>query len=930
MLPRMATNKRRRSWLTAFALYLMQSLSPWTASGQAELEGVAFFEQHIRPLFIESCHDCHSAKAGKRRGGLALDTAGGLMMGGSSGPAIVPGEPSQSRLWLVVSHQDSELKMPRDQAQLPQAQQDRLAEWIRMGAPMPADPASEDPPTDTHMEAHWAFQPITPPPSPQIKDNAWVLRGMDRHILSKLEAAGIQPNPPSDRRNWLRRVSYNLTGLPPTQEEVQRLLSDKHPMALEMAVDRLLASPAYGERWARHWMDVSRYADTKGYVFQSDRSYPYAYTYRDFLIRAFNQDLPYDLFLKQQLAADLMDLGEDKRPLAALGYLTLGRRFLNNQHDIIDDRIDVVFRGMMGLTVSCARCHTHKYDPIPIEDYYSLYGVFASSQEPDTMPLLGGDPPAAYPAYLEELKRREQAHGDYLAEAQAAVRAQLIEDTPGYLMAAHESASIPDPSQREALARERKLDPPTVQRWAAAMTQWEGKKHPIMFPWMRATESATFPPINTLLGEGKESLNSLIQEAIQHSVPKDLPSLANLYGEVFTKALEIDTQGGNNALQKANQGDQAVAALVSFLKAPDAPPNLPDGDLPRLFEVKVGEKVRRLKREWEALDAEHPGAPPRAMALMDRPSPVEPVVFGRGQPGNRGARVPRQFLGFLEGPERKPFTHGSGRLELAEKITSLNNPLTARVWVNRVWSWHFGRGLVDSASDFGLRCDRPVQEDLINYLASFLVEHQWSIKALQREILLSATFAQSSQHREEAAAKDPENRLWWQFQRQRLDLEAMRDTLLSVTGQLDHTMNGRPVDITRAPWTGRRSVYGYIERQNLPNFFRTFDLASPDASSPGRFKTTVPQQALYLMNSPFMEAVVDGHQLSLPQDLDESAIEQSIVSIYGRFFQRPPSQEELTWGKAFFRDRQTGFSLAENHRDYVHALLMSNELIFLD
>jgi uncharacterized coiled-coil protein SlyX len=237
---------------------------------------------------------------------------------------------------------------------------------------------------------------------------------------------------------------------------------------------------------------------------------------------------------------------------------------------------------------------------------------------------------------------------------------------------------------------------------------------------------------------------------------------------------------------------------------------------------------------------------------------------------------------------------------------------------------------VDSASDFGLRCEQPVQEDLINYLASFLVEHQWSIKALQREILLSATFAQSSQHREEAAAKDPENRLWWQFQRQRLDLEAMRDTLLSVTGQLDHTMNGRPVDITRAPWTGRRSVYGYIERQNLPNFFRTFDLASPDASSPGRFKTTVPQQALYLMNSPFMEAVADGHQLRLPQDLDESAIEQSIVSIYGRFFQRPPSQEELTWGKAFFRDRQTGFSLAENHRDYVHALLMSNELIFLD
>ena len=363
----------------------------------------------------------------------------------------------------------------------------------------------------------------------------------------------------------------------------------------------------------------------------------------------------------------------------------------------------------------------------------------------------------------------------------------------------------------------------------------------------------------------------------------------------------------------------------------DAPPQLPDRDLPRLFEVKVGEKVRRLKRQWEGLDAEHPGAPARAMALKDKEQPVTPVVFQRGRPGNRGAEVPRQFLGFLEGDQRKPFERGSGRLEMAEKIASPTNPLTARVWVNRVWAWHFGRGLVDSASDFGLRCDKPVHADLLDYLASYLIEHQWSLKALHREILLSATFRQSSANRPDANQKDPDNRLWWQFKRQRLDLEAMRDTLLMVTDQLDTTMEGRPVDITQAPWTSRRSVYGYIERQNLPNFFRTFDLASPDSSSPGRFQTTVPQQALYLMNSPFMEELVHNHAQGMKNRNSPSReLAPLIKTLYDHFFQRPPSQKEWHWGRDFFEQETQEVSFSEATANYIQALLMSNELLFLD
>ena len=925
-------------WLVCFLVITGSTNDLQAAFNDAE--GIEFFEKHIRPMLVESCYECHSDQAGESKGGLKLDSRPAIEAGGQSGQILIKGTPDHSLIIKAIKHLDPDLKMPPESTKLSSDKIAHFEHWITMGAPDPRDSADGFSLIDQKAEAHWAFQPVESPTLPSVKDRSWPLRHLDQFILSNLEKRSMKPSEETDKRTWIRRVYYNLIGLPPTMEVIQSFEQDDSFDAYEKVVEYLLSSPHYGERWARHWMDVSRYADTKGYVFQSDRSYPFAYTYRDYLVRSFNEDLPYDQFLKEQLAADLLDLGEDKRALAALGYLTLGRRFLNNQHDIIDDRIDVVSRGLMGLTVTCARCHAHKYDPIPTEDYYSLYGVFASTHEPGDKPLLGEEPHPDFDDFQREKKHRSETYSSYLDQVQQDALESLRNRAGEYLRVTYDVSGIKDRAQKEALARERKLDPGVVFRWIKAIDQWNKENHSVLIPWIKANEQPK------LLSEERASewaailnepskVNILIRDQIKKDKPSSLEDLSNLYGRVLN---DVDQQWVRYAKENPNVKtlpDPAKESIRLLLYAPDAPANLPLGDLPRLFEVKVAEKVRRLKRELDGLDAEHPGAPARAMALLDNKSPVTPVVFQRGSPQNRGEKVPRQFLGFLEGPDRKPFSKGSGRLELAEKISQPTNPLTARVIVNRVWSWHFGVGLVDSASDFGLRCEEPLQRNLLDYLSNFLVQNNWSLKQLQREIVLSATFRQQSQDHPTYSIDDPENRLLWKFNRQRLNLEGMRDTLLKVTDQLDERMAGKPVEITREPWKSRRSVYGYIERQNLPNFFRTFDFASPDSSSPGRFRTSVPQQALYMMNSPFMKQLVD--QIPQASTIASSKVEgkkEAIIQIYNQFFQRNPTAEESEWGLEYFNQSEPA-SKHLNHPDnqwaqYVQTLLMSNELIFVD
>jgi hypothetical protein len=884
------------------------------AAAAGDPAGIEFFEQRIRPILAYNCYQCHSQDSKKIKGGLLLDTKEGLLKGGDTGPAIEPGNPEKSLLVKAVRYADENLQMPPKGKKLAPEKIAALEAWIKMGAPDPrvakAGSATKAETIRDNSRTHWAFQPIKQSAVPGVKNKRWAQTPVDDFILARLEAKGMIPSPQADKRTLIRRAYFDLTGLPPKPEEAAAFLVDKSPDAFARVVDHLLASPQYGERWGRHWLDVARYADTKGYVFEEERRYPYSYTYRDYVIRAFNEDLPYNQFIEQQIAADLLPLGEDKRSLAALGYLTLGRRFVNNIHDIIDDRIDVVSRGMMGLTVACARCHDHKYDPIPTTDYYSLYGVFASSEEPASEPLLGTKPDSKlYEQYLAEHTKREQERKDFQAKKEAEVADQLRQKSGDYLATAYEAQHLTNKSEVDGFARKQKLDAGVVHRWMNSLETWSKGTNPIFAPWFafaalpQAEFAAKAGEIVGKFGTNANAttpVNSLVARAFAAPPPTDMKDVAARYGKLFT---EID-QRWQSALAVTNAPaptalpELEAEAVRQILYADDAPPNLPRNEFDRLFETPVSQKMRELKRKLDELDATHPGAPPRAMALVDKPTPYNVQVFIRGNTDNRGPEVPRQFPEILAGPDRKPFQKGSGRLELAQAITSRDNPLTARVLVNRVWMHHFGAPLVSTPSDFGLRSDPPTHPELLDYLAARFMDEGWSLKKLHRWILLSSTYQQGSTDNPDYDKIDPGNQLVWRMNRQRLDFEALRDTLLAVSGKLDLTPGGHAVDIIAEPFSLRRTVYGYIDRQNLPNLFRAFDLASPDTTNPRRFYTTVPQQALFLMNSPFV--VQQARNLvERPEFKAATTEQQRLQLLYELAFQREPTKAEVDLAQAF-------------------------------
>ena len=656
------------------ALLTCLLLAPLTKAAPTDFsqEEIDFFESKIRPALIKHCYVCHSSRADEIQGELRLDSQAGWQAGGVSGTVIVPGRPEKSLFIAAIRHTAGVANMPPKQ-KLPAAVVEDFEAWVRLGAPDPRTASTAHPNNDLGEDVastHWAFQPPQVTPVPSMPGQTWSTTDLDRYVLSRLEGKGVQPAEIADRATLMRRLYFDLVGLPPTFEAIQDFVGNDAPDAYLQLVNTLLESPQFGERWARHWMDVARFADTRGYVFTAERKYTDAFKYRDWLIQAFNADLPYDRFLKLQMAADRLVEATDAEQLAAMGFLTLGRRFLNNMHDIIDDRIDVVTRGTMALTVSCSRCHDHKYDPIPTADYYALYGVFASSHEPNNAP---------------------------------------------------------------------------------------------------------------------------------------------------------------------------------------APLRLVDAQV-----VNVG-------------------------------------VFVRGNPGNRGAAVPRRFLSLLAGPKATPFRDGSGRLEMAEAIVNPQNPLTARVLVNRVWGHLFGAGLVTTPSDFGVRSDAPAQPEALDYLALQFVQEGWSVKHLIRRIVLSSVYRQRSDEGSPAQQIDPENRFFWRMNRRRKDFEAMRDGILAVAGNLDKTIGGPSVNIVGKDYAPRRTLYGFIDRQNLPGIFRTFDFAGPDTHAPKRHETTVPQQALFLLNSPFamQQAEVLGNRVKTPDDMT------TIDNLYRAVLGRSPDAAERQLAGAF-------------------------------
>ena len=949
-------------------LVLLLVLSAVASRAALPPDEVEFFEAKIRPILVESCYPCHSAAEGKTKGSLALDTRDALLKGGATGPALIAGDPDKSLLIQAVRYTDEDLQMPPlkdgQGGKLPPEKIAALEQWIRRGAPDPrTGPVTPLALDMARARQHWAFQPL-----PQTQD-APALNPIDALVRPKLAAARLSPAPAADPRTLLRRITYDLTGLPPTPAEVAAFLADRSADAYARAVDRLLASPRYGERWGRFWLDVARYADTQGYlVGNAERRFAYSHTYRDYVIRAFNADLPFDQFLVEQLAADQLPLGDDKSALAAMGFLTLGRRFLGNQNDIIDDRIDVVTRGLLGLTVACARCHDHKFDPIPTRDYYALHGIFASSEEPAEKPLLAALDESA-PAYREFLRKRAEIAATIETTKHALVETFLSDQrkkTGDYLLAAHDAAKLAPDEKFDLFAGTRKLNPEVLRRWQKYLAAQADAPGPILAPWFAALPSpigrqlagapssplpaplgsqlagAPSSPLPTPVGRqlaGAPSsplpdpdplnpssspdgptapratpttllahlalpspladapLSTLssplapadtapaLLTALREHPPSSLADLAAIYNRVFTAA-------------EKSQAPDPLAALRTFHTSPDSPANLSAEAAAKIIKRQTDDKTSALRRDLEALNWTEPGAPLRAMALVDRASPRNSPVLLRGNPANKGPEAPRRFLEVLGGDTLPAATTTSGRLELARALTGPAAPLTARVFVNRVWGWHFGQALVRTPSDFGIRTESPVQRDLLDALAASFITGGWSVKTLHRTILLSATYRQSSDASPATLAADPDNQLLSHFNRRRLEFEALRDTLLVAAGQLDLTPGGLPDDLVKEPFTRRRTVYGFIDRQNLPGLFRTFDFPNPDTTSAQRFATTVPQQSLFLLNSPF--ALAQARHLAARPELASAPDDaQKIRALYASLYQRAPDPDELALAQNF-------------------------------
>jgi cytochrome c553 len=793
-----------------------------------------FFESRIRPVLVENCYKCHSREADKVRGGLMLDTREAILHGGNSGPALVSGKPDESMLIQAIRYQDEDLQMPPKGDKLTDQQIADLTEWVRRGAP--------DPRTIQTVGAsgvkyggvgrqHWAFQPVKKPAVPTVQNTAWVKNPVDNFVLAKLEASGMTPNSPADKATLIRRIYFDLIGLPPHPTEVIAFVKDPSPDALARVVDRLLASPRYGEHWARYWLDVARYSDTKGDApRQDDLRFPHAWTYRDWVISAFNADLPYDRFIIAQLAGDyytasiekqakakkpttpargprtqVLDSVEssaepviqlpayevsDSRPvetrpmLAAQGFLTLGNQFNGRKDDIIGDQIDVTTKAFLGLTVACARCHDHKFDPIPTQDYYSLYGVFANSIQPTELPTL-------------ETKPRP---------------------TPELL----------DYLEKSAALAKRGRDLKAEQAAFRAATAGKGRK-------------------------GK-------------SAAKDMMA-----------AGKIDPRK-RQQLQRA---------------------------------------AREFQRDLNNLESQHPGAPARTNALYDvqalnpRMKPRDYPVLVRGEAGNRGDMVPRRFLEVISPePKKRPeWRDGSGRLQLALAIADPKNPLTARVFVNRMWQQHWGVGFVATPDDLGNMSSPPTHPELLDWLAATFVENNWSIKALHRTIVLSAAYQQSSQNNPAYAEKDPNNKLLWRFNLRRLDFEELHDSLLAIAGKLDLTYGGKPVVISSEDFARRRSIYTMIDRANPPELLTQFDFPSPDVASGRRYETLVPQQALFLMNSP-MVIETARKLVDRPTFADLKSDEERVTLLYLAIFQRWPTKQEVTLGLRYVKSNPTGTEVA--------------------
>ncbi len=923
------------------------------------------FEKNVRPLLVKHCSECHGPK--KQSGGLRLDSRSAIFKGGENGPAAVIGKPDDSLLVKALGHKD-EPRMPPD-GKLADKEIAQFKEWIRRGLPgLEEKPPVAGPAVNSSITAEqrkwWSFQPIRPAAPPTIPDDKWSRTEIDRFILAKLKAKGLTPAAPADKRTLLRRATYDLTGLPPTSAEVDAFLKDHKPDAFAKVVERLLASPAYGERWGRHWLDVVRYADTAGE--NSDHPVPDAWRYRNWVIDAFNADKPYDKFVREQIAGDILAAKGPEEKYAsrviATGFLAIARRFDNDpdtvMHLTFEDTIDTLSKAFLGLSISCARCHDHKYDPITAKDYYGLYGILQSSkftytgcepkQQPrDRVPLLS--PAALARRTAEQAKEIAALDAESKAIAEARRGGGEHSKTKQTVLAKGE---IPDGgSQAVAMPKNEAVDvklgetlvlsvSPLGNHGAdSTLVEWEIAEVDGKRKWNLTTDAlADFPTGNPKPdGHGHKDVWAFIDGRAGRRIftqqSRDIqgkpglhswgsPDTPSVFANATDKPIEawVKLPARSVFLHPAPNGNVAVAWVSPIAgkvrvtgRIADAHPGGPDG---------VGWFLERFPYNLVAdLQAAGALAPREAeiakrRAELARVETAYAVVEGtightklhlRGDPEKPGAEVPRRWLELFGAPVVAADA-GSGRLQLAGWLTDPANPLTARVMANRVWQYHFGKGLVKTPNDFGTRGLPPTHPELLDWLADSFAKDKWSVKALHRRIMQSAVYQQAVAVRPDAAKVDPSNDLYWRFDRRPLSAEELRDSLLMASGQLDRTPGGAHPFPPESAWnftqhvpfstvyeTDKRSVYLTTLRNRRNPFFALFDGADPNSTTPQRQVTTVPTQALFFMNDPFFHGQAEkiaGAVLAKPEG-------ERFGELYRLVFQRAPTEAERNRALAF-------------------------------
>jgi len=786
----------------------------------SDAAGIEFFEKRIRPLLANRCYECHGPD--EQESELRLDRYSDFLGGGLGGPAIVPGKANASLLITAVRYIDNDLQMPPED-KLSKTEVADLTRWVEMGAPHPdaKDMAAKqsEMPSDLPAKDHWAFQLPIKPALPEVIAVEWPLGAIDQFILQRLEAAGLTPAPPARRRVLIRRATFDLTGLPPTSEEIEAFVSDESANAFEKVVDRLLASPRYGERWGRHWLDVARYADSNG--LDENVGQANAWRYRDYVINAFNNDKPFDQFIREQLAGDLLpsdDPATRNERRIATGFLSLGPKVLAEvdetkmEMDIVDEQIDTVGKALLGLTLGCARCHDHKFDPITTKDYYALAGIFKSTHTMDS--------------FTKIAKWHENP--------------------------------LEDKAYEEALA-----------------------KHEI-------------------------------QVAAKQTALDDL---------LATSTTALQKQLGEGAALPAKPEES--------------------------FSVETREQLKTQREEIAAIKKEVPEVP-SAMGVKEG-KPVEVPIHIRGSHLTLGDVAPRRIPAvFVKQGAPEIEADQSGRLAFADWLTTADNPLSGRVIVNRVWRWHFGRGLVNSPDNFGVMGDAPTHAELLDWLAINFVEEGWSLKRLHKQIMLSATYQMSSRYNEDAANQDPQNELYWRTDIRRLEAEELRDAILAVSGQLDETMGGVVLKTKNRAFifdhtskdetnyeTNRRSVYLPVIRNHLFDSFTLFDYTDASMPNGDRNTSTVASQALYMMNSDFLEQGAKSlSELVLAEDLQDDAarIEWLYEAVVGKLATEQEVARCLQYLDSFEQlssDESQERSRLEAWQAVCQALLMSNEFVYI-